>query len=142
MRLWTLRPLYLDSKGLVAAWREALLAQKVLKGSTRGYRNHPQLIRFKSQHDPVGAIASFLRGISLEARRRGYRFDASKISRRKFSGKIPETQGQLLHEWGHLRRKLRSRAPLVARQWRGVKVPEPHPLFDIVPGGVRPWEKV
>ena len=28
MRLWTLHPKYLDAKGLVALWREALLAQK------------------------------------------------------------------------------------------------------------------
>ncbi|WP_338140756.1 pyrimidine dimer DNA glycosylase/endonuclease V [Candidatus Nitrotoga sp. 1052] len=27
MRLWTLHPCYLDSRGLVALWREALLAQ-------------------------------------------------------------------------------------------------------------------
>jgi len=38
MRLWTLHPRYLDPKGLVTAWREALLAQKVLSGATRGYR--------------------------------------------------------------------------------------------------------
>ena len=126
----------------MAAWREALLAQEVLKGATRGYRNHPQLIRFQSLPDPSGAIASFLRGIAVEATRRGYHFDTSKIFRRRFSGKIPETRGQLLYEWGHLRKKLRSRAPLIAKQWRGVKVPEPHPLFDIVPGRVRPWEKV
>ncbi|HKX52383.1 MAG TPA: pyrimidine dimer DNA glycosylase/endonuclease V [Nitrosospira sp.] len=37
MRLWTLHPRYLDTKGLVAAWREALLAQKVLSGLTSGY---------------------------------------------------------------------------------------------------------
>jgi hypothetical protein len=27
MRIWTVHPRYLDPKGLVAAWREALLAQ-------------------------------------------------------------------------------------------------------------------
>jgi Pyrimidine dimer DNA glycosylase len=89
MRLWTLHPRYLDSKGLVAAWREALLAQKVLAGATRGYRHHPQLIRFQSQADPRAAIASFLVGLADEAANRGYRFDASKISRRRFKGRIP-----------------------------------------------------
>ena len=39
MRLWSLRPKYLDSQGLVALWREGLLAQAVLRGKTRGYRN-------------------------------------------------------------------------------------------------------
>ena len=52
MRLWTLHPRYLDARGLVALWREALLAQKVLRGKTRGYRAHPQLQRFREQADP------------------------------------------------------------------------------------------
>lgn len=141
MRLWTFHPRYLDPKGLVAAWREALLAQKVLKGKTRGYRHHPQLIRFQAQTDPLAAIASFLAALSDEARRRGYHFDASKISRRKFAGRIPETKGQLLLEWGHLMGKLRVRSPRVARELRGIAEPEPHPLFRIVPGGRRPWER-
>jgi Pyrimidine dimer DNA glycosylase len=141
MRLWTLHPRYLDPKGLVAAWREGLLAQKVLKGATKGYRHHPQLIRFKAQPDPVAAIAAFLRGLAEEAARRGYSFNAAKISRRKFTGRIPETRGQLLFEWRHLRRKLRARAPGMARGLRGLANPDPHPLFRIVAGARRPWEK-
>lgn len=43
MRLWSLHPQYLDAKGLVALWREGLLAQAVLAGQTRGYKRHPQL---------------------------------------------------------------------------------------------------
>ena len=46
MRLWSVHPRYLDTAGLTACWREALLAQKVLTGATRGYRRHPQLERF------------------------------------------------------------------------------------------------
>jgi hypothetical protein len=141
MRLWTLHPRYLDSKGLVAAWREGLLAQKVLAGATRGYRKHPQLIRFQSQPDPPAAIATFLAGLAEEAANRGYRFDASKISRLRSKGRIPETRGQLLYEWKHLKAKLRMRAPDLARKFRGLKLPEPHPLFRIIPGGVRDWEK-
>lgn len=141
MRLWTLHPRYLDSKGLVAGWREALLAQKVLRGATRGYRHHPQLTRFRAQTAPVAAIASFLAGIADEARRRGYHFDETKISRRRFKGRIPETRGQLLLEWRHLRRKLRARAPGTAREFRGLAVPMPHPLFRIVPGARRSWER-
>ena len=141
MRLWTVHPRYLDSKGLVAAWREALLAQKVLAGATRGYRHHPQLARFQTQTDPAAAIATFLRGIADEAASRGYRFDKRKIARRKFGREIPETRGQLLYEWKHLKRKLQTRAPLLARQFRNVRTPEPHPLFRIVPGKVREWEK-
>lgn len=141
MRLWTLHPRYLDPKGLVAAWREALLAQKVLAGATSGYRHHPQLVRFRAQADPLAAIATFLVGIADEAQRRGYHFDAPKISRRRFTGQIPETSGQLLYEWGHLKAKLRARAPQTGRQFRSVTIPEPHPLFRIVPGEVRDWEK-
>ena len=141
MRIWTLHPRYLDSKGLVAAWREALLAQKVISGATKGYRHHPQLTRFQAQTDPRAAIATFLVGLADEAQSRGYHFDASKISRRRFRGQIAETRGQLLYEWGHLRAKLRVRAPEIARQFRGVTMPEPHPLFRIVPGDVRDWER-
>src|SRR5262245_58433716 len=137
MRLWTVHPRYLDPKGLVAAWREALLAQKVLMGATRGYRHHPQLARFQAQDDPVAVIATFLAGIAEEAGRRGYRFDTTKISRPKFQGRLPETSGQLFHEWGHLMAKLRARAPQLHRQFRSIMTPEPHPLFRIVPGDVR-----
>jgi len=126
---------------LVAAWREALLAQKVLVGATRGYRHHPQLARFQAQSDPLGTIATFLAGIADEAEIRGYHFDASKISRRRFSGQIPETSGQLLYEWQHLKSKLQARVPLIARKLKSITTPEPHPLFRIVPGDVRAWEK-
>ncbi len=141
MRLWTLHPRYLDAKGLVAAWREALLAQAVLAGATRGYRHHPQLARFRAQRDPPAAIAAFLAALADEARRRGYHFDAARIPRRRFRGQLRETRGQLLYEWRHLRAKLRARAPAWERRWRGVARPAPHPLFRIVAGPVRAWEK-
>ena len=141
MRLWTVHPAYLDAKGLVAAWREALLAQKVLGGGTRGYRHHPQLIRFRSQPKPLHAMAAFLRAIAGEARKRGYRFDVSRIRRSKPVPRIAETDGQLLYEWRHLLSKLRARAPSLARQHGKVARPKPHPLFRIVPGAVRDWER-
>jgi hypothetical protein len=141
MRLWTVHPSYLDSKGLVAAWREGLLAQKVLAGRTRGYRHHPQLIRFKSQPKPLHAMAVFLRAIAAEGRRRGYRFDASKIRRSKPVPRIAETEGQLLFEWRHLLSKLCVREPSLFTRYRKVSCPDPHPLFHIVPGAVRDWEK-
>jgi len=141
MRLWTLHPRYLDAKGLVAAWREALLAQKVLAGGAIGYRHHPQLIRFQSQPDSLAAIATFLEGLADEARARGYKFNAGKISERRMRGRIVETKGQLLFEWKHLRAKLRARSPEIARRIRGLTQPDPHPLFRIVSGPVRSWEK-
>jgi hypothetical protein len=141
MRLWTLHPRYLDSKGLVAAWREALLAQKVLAGGTRGYRHHPQLIRFQALDDPMAAIGTFLSGVAKEADSRGYHFDASKISQPRSRGRMSESRGQLLYEWKHLKAKLRVRSPLDAKKLRGIRAPKPHPLFRIVPGAVRAWEK-
>jgi hypothetical protein len=141
MRLWTVHPQYLDSKGLVAAWREALLAQKVLAGATKGYRHHPQLIRFQAQSDPSAAIATFLAGLADEAKKRGYHFDTTKIPSRRFRGKISETSGQLSYEWLHLKAKLWTRAPKLAMDFRSIDSPEPHPLFRIVPGDVTDWER-
>jgi hypothetical protein len=141
MRLWTIHPRYLDGKGLVTAWREGLLAQKVLRGETRGYTRHPQLERFRAQSDPLGVIAAYLGLLGKEAARRGYAFDLSKISTPRFAGRLVETRGQLLFEWEHLKRKLRSRAPHLYRQCRGLDCPRASPLFRIVQGPVRDWEK-
>jgi hypothetical protein len=141
MRLWTVHPRFLDPKGLVAAWREGLLAQKVLSGGTKGYRNHPQLIRFREQADPLAAIAAFLSGLSDDARRRGYHFNETKIPRLRPAALITETDGQLLLEREHLYAKLRARSPEYARRLQKNPIPEAHPLFRIVPGGVRVWEK-
>src|SRR5436309_1534224 len=106
MRLWTLHPRYLDARGLVALLREALLAQAVLRGRTKGYTRHPQLRRFQAQDSPVAGIAAYLRAVQEEAERRGYRFDASRISRASWRGTIDCTVGQLEYEWLHLRQKL------------------------------------
>ena len=141
MRLWTVHPRYLDAKGLVAAWREALLAQKVLAGATKGYRHHSQLARFQAQAEPLTVIAAFLAGVADEALNRGYHFNATKISRPRFSGRIPETRGQLLYEWKHLKTKLQKRSPLLARRFKSITMPEQHPLFQIIEGEVRDWEK-
>jgi hypothetical protein len=141
MRLWTIHPKYLDARGLVAVWREGLLAQKVLEGRTQGYRNHPQLIRFREQADPLAAISMFLLGITDEAEKRGYSFDVSKVSDRRLTGQISETNGQLLYEWKHLSSKLSVRAPALAHQFRKIKIPDPHPLFRICAGDIKSWEK-
>jgi pyrimidine dimer DNA glycosylase len=142
LRLWTLHPAHLDPRGLVALWREALLAQAVLLGRTRGYRSHPQLTRFRELDDPVAAIAAYLRAIHEEASTRGYSFDASRIAKkRRDVPLLTETRGQLLFEWSHLERKLRRRNPgWHANRHRGRR-PTPHPLFRIVPGTIRSWER-
>jgi len=111
MRLWSLHPRYLDRQGLLACWREALLAQKVLRGETRGYRYHPQLIRFRNSPDPLAAIAVYLEGLVVEADRRGYTFNRDRISPGRINGKLPVRLGQVLFEWEHLKAKLARRNP-------------------------------
>jgi Pyrimidine dimer DNA glycosylase len=140
MRLWSLHPRYLDARGLVTLWREALLAQAVLLNRTRGYKHHPQLARFRESGAPRQYICAYLRVIHAEAARRGYRFDASKIVRARVCGPLVVSRGQLHHEWAHLERKLRLRAPSWLATIRGTKRPAPHPLFRVVRGEVAAWE--
>ena len=142
MRLWTLHPQYLDARGLVALWREALLAQQVLRGITKGYRHHPQLARFRVSADPVAAIASYLGGIFEEAERRSYSFDFRKIPLLRLSEPMEETNGQLLYEWRHLQQKLKMRELARYKACRSLTAPIPHPLFRIVAGNVQSWERV
>jgi hypothetical protein len=141
MRLWTIHPRYLDSRGLVAAWREGLLAQKVLSGQTRGYRHHPQLERFKSHPRPMEMIGGYLRPLYDEALVRGYRFDGTRVQEPQLCTGVEETRGQLLFEWRHLLEKLAVRSPAVYRQWQGLARPDPHPLFTIVAGPKQEWER-
>jgi pyrimidine dimer DNA glycosylase len=141
MRLWSLHPSLLDGVGLVALWREGLLAQKVLKGETKGYRFHPQLNRFRETRNPVAAIATYLSAVADEAVLRGYRFNASKIGVKRRAASIPVTRGQLEFELAHLRRKLRVRDQAKLRELRAAKA-RPHPMLRVVPGGVEPWEIV
>jgi len=141
MRLWSLHPKYLDACGLVALWREGLLAQAVLRGKTKGYTQHPQLARFKSQTSPVGAMAEYLRAVYKEAQSRGYGFAARKISPARASGRLKVSRGQLDFEWRHLLGKLETRDPRRRARLAGLRRPQPHPLFRAVPGVVAEWEK-
>jgi hypothetical protein len=129
----------LDRAGLVALWREGLLAQKVLLGETKGYRFHPQLKRFQKRPDPLAAIGAFLRGVAEEAEVRGYRFDASKIVEKKRRVWMRVTVGQLEYECGHLSAKLRRRDPERLGALRGTRL-RPHPMMRVVEGGVEEWE--
>ncbi|MCR2816434.1 pyrimidine dimer DNA glycosylase/endonuclease V [Microbacterium jiangjiandongii] len=141
MRLWSLHPAVLDRAALVSCWREALLAQAVLGGGTRGYTRHPQLERFRACADPVGAIGHFLGSVQSEATARGYRFDASRITRPDAANpEIPVTDGQLAFELTHLRCKVAERAPA----WLDglpVAAPPAAPSFVVVPGPIAGWER-
>lgn len=141
MRLWSLHPCYLDPKGLVALWREALLAQAVLHGETRGYRNHPQLERFRCHQAPLDAIAGYLRAVHAEAVLRGYSFDWDKIRSAVEPTGLAVTSGQLAHEWAHLLAKLALRSPALNQKWQDVTSPQPHPMFTVHAGGIETWER-
>lgn len=142
MRIWTLHPRYLDPQGLVALWREALLARAVLRGETTGYRHHPQLLRFQAHASPRSAINAYLGAVLAEAASRGYAFDRRKVGPVRSRLRIAATSGQVAYEWQHLLRKLRKRNPPLYRKWRSVEVPLAHPLFRIRPGPVESWERL
>jgi hypothetical protein len=137
-----LHPQYLDAKGLVALWRETLLAKHVLQGRTRGYRHHPQLERFKAHPQPVRAINAYLAHIHREAEQRGYNFDKSKFRKGKPGiERIRVTAGQVAYEWKHLRTKLKTRDSARYRETRAIAEPRLHALFRVRPGPVEAWER-
>jgi len=142
VRLWTLHPKYLDPRGLVTLWREALLAQAVLRGETVGYRHHPQLSRFREQKHPRSAINAYLRAVLDEADARGYAFDRTKCGPVRTAVHIRCSADQMACEWRHLLGKLEKRNRACHRRCLAVVRPEPHPLFVIEPGAVEPWERV
>lgn len=145
MRLWSLHPSILDRAALVACWREALLAQKVLEGGTRGYKAHPQLIRLRAHPEPTRAVGAFLTGLRTEATARGYSFDGSRIhvpALPQETVSIPVTDGQLAYELGHLRRKVAARDEEWLPHLPTDGVVPPHPLFTVEVGPVESWEVV
>ena len=163
MRIWSLHPCLLDRRALVACWRETLLAQKVLRGLTRGYTNHPQLIRFRAHPQPLEAVAAYLSGLADEADARGYSFNRALIGTgeegtgKNYADKaeephasvapIPVPLGQLEYELAFLRHKVAGRDPEWEHQLserlaaRGELAACAHPLFEVVPGDIEPWEK-
>jgi len=140
MRLWSIHPSYLDAKGLVALWREALLAKNVLENKTKGYRNHPQLNRFKKTKNPVNSIRYYLIEIHNESVTRGYSFDKSKIGRVSKQVKLKVTHEQINYEAQHLLKKLkirdREKYLLLASNMKF----SAHPLFKIIKGEIEDWE--
>ncbi len=142
MRLWSIHPKYLDAKGLVALWREALLAQKVLSGQTRGYTRHPQLIRFRESSNPKKLMSLYLYFIYEEAHRRNYQFDKNKINSKPRPGiQLVVTRGQIQFEKDHLLNKLKTRDLENFEKLLKVKRMQPHSLFRVVPGEREHWER-
>lgn len=142
MRLWSIHPEYLDTKGLLALWREGLLAKKVLEDKTKGYRNHPQLIRFKNSQDPICAINTYLYYVYLEAERRNYNFDTNKILPCSLEEIIPVTEGQIEYEFQLLLSKLKIRDKVLYESLKNLKEIKVNPVFRRVQGRIEKWEKV
>lgn len=140
MRIWSLHPKYLDSKGLVALWRETLLAKHVLEGKTAAYRNHPQLNRFKEAQNAVDHINQYLFHVYEEANRRGYNFNEHKFKRDFEPGSLTVTSGQMSYETTHLLNKLKIRNQKMFYELAKITKVEPHPLFSIVEGNIEGWE--
>ncbi len=141
MRIWSLHPKYLDTKGLVALWREALLAKHVLLGKTKGYRNHPQLIRFRQARDPLAAINRYLAEVHAEATRRGFSFQQEKFDASRSRFRIPVSQDQVAYEFKHLMNKLRIRDKERYEELKMIHEYEVHPLFSLCEGKIATWEK-
>lgn len=143
MRLWSIHPQYLDPAGLVALWREALLAQAVLSDFTRSYKKHPQLLRFQVHPEPLLAIGAYLKEIQIAATARGYSFNATKIRYTPLSvSPILVTSGQIHYEFSHLKQKLLRRNPKQLARLDLIPEPECHPLFQIHPGDIENWERI
>jgi hypothetical protein len=141
MRLWSLHPEYLDTKGLVALWREGIMARNVLMGKTEGYRNHPQLERFKKQENPVLAIDTYLLNVYNESKQRKYNFKRDKIGFKFTDSKIKVTDGQMMYEFKHLKRKLKLRDVAAYKILKTVTFPRPNPIFEVIKGDIEPWER-
>lgn len=142
MRIWSLHPKYLDTKGLVALWRETLLAKNVLEGKTKGYTKHPQLNRFKESYSPIDAINLYLAIVYSEAAKRNYKFDKEKVNWNFSESKLTVTVGQLNYEVKHLMKKLQIRDIEKFNELKTNLVFESHPLFKIIDGEIEKWEMV
>ena len=140
MRIWSIHPKYLDTKGLVALWRETLLAKHVLEGKTKGYRNHPQLDRFKKADKPIDIINQYLATVYNEALARKYNFDKEKIDWDFEPSIISVTSGQIKYETEHLLNKLRIRDKIKFDKLNNIKKIAQHPIFKIVKGDIEDWE--
>lgn len=143
MRIWSLHPRHLDRQGLLAMWRESLLAVAVLRGQTRGYRNHPQLARWREQPDPLAALGRHLQSVVEEATARGYRFDATKLPDLRPGAAlplVPVTRGQLAYEREHLAAKLAARDPARLARLPGGQVIDAPASMIVVSGPIADWE--
>lgn len=142
MRIWSIHPKYLDTKGLLALWRETLLAKHVLEGKTKGYKNHPQLQRFKKTQNPIDSINEYLFYVYEQANERSFNFNKEKINFNFTKSELTVTKGQVEYERLHLLNKLKSRDINKFNEFSKIKEFELHPVFRLTEGDVEYWEKI
>ncbi len=142
MRIWTIHPKYLDRIGLVALWRESLLAKNVLEGKSKGYNHHPQLERFKKTKNPLDSINQYLAIVHQESVKRGYHFNKNKINWKFERTKIAVTRGQLNYEVNHLLKKLKNRDIRAYKKLKNNRKFHVHPMFKVTNGNIEDWEKI
>ena len=111
-------------------------------GGTRGYRNHPQLERFRATTSPSTSIGDYLHHVADEADRRGYRFDRSKLGPRPAATRLEVTTGQVAFEREHLKRKLDTRDAERSSALPEAHAIQSHPMFTIVDGPISEWERI
>jgi hypothetical protein len=142
MRIWSIHPKYLDTKGLVALWRETMLAKNVLEGKTKGYKNHPQLIRFKNSANPLQGINQYLAAVYKESQIRGFHFNKDKLKIYNEPVTLTVTRKQIEYETQHLLKKLKTRDMERYQRLLNETNIEPHPIFKIIDGEIEVWEIV
>lgn len=142
MRIWSIHPVNLDTKGLCGAWRELLGAIKSCDPSV-GYSRHSQLIRWRNATDSIemmrNALAHYGLTLYQEAKRRKYHFNVNKLKPYLIAPKpiLPVNVGQFEYEWEFLRKKCLTRNP----DWVMIKK-EVNPMFVLRDGGIEPWEHI
>jgi Pyrimidine dimer DNA glycosylase len=140
MKIWSLHPKYLDARGLVALWRESLLAKQVLEGKTKGYRNHPQLIRFINSGNAISCINQYLTSIYENSLERGYNFNKNKVNQDFIPTRLTVTDKQIKFEMKHLLKKLETRDPERFHKLSHKTTIDANPLFRIIDGEIEEWE--
>lgn len=135
MRIWSIHPAYLDSKRLGAQWREGLLCRYVMNGLTKGYKNHPQFLRFR---DKVKSdfLDTYLYYIWLESKSRGFNYNINLLNDINENNNycFPVTLSQVQYEIKHLYYKLCIKRDVPS----DIKI---HPCFHIVDGPIEWWER-
>lgn len=132
MCLWSIHPKYLDKYGLMALWREGLLAQQALSVTNTQYIKYSELERFKNNENPIKAIGSYLCYVAAERARRGYKFTHEKILHPNFDNYlIVITDDQLVAEVYELKNKLKLRDRNKLKELKGISKFESNPAFDL-----------